>query len=138
MVLPARGDAHEVAALRSSHPGQDEDLVTLGDHVVDCHPCVVKRRVEHLEQLPHPGLPRREAWHLLVLDVVVRDEFVDRGEIARADPLEELTCQGLVGIGLGSGHWLAFLRRWHRARSGHRTTEIARILAIRARAKMLR
>ena len=33
---------------------------------------------------------------VLVLDEIVRDEFVDRGEIARADPLEELTCQGLA------------------------------------------
>jgi hypothetical protein len=47
-----------------------------------------------------------------VLDVVVRDEFVDRGEIARADSLEELTCKGLAGIGFGSGHGLAILRRW--------------------------
>jgi hypothetical protein len=85
--------------------------LSLGDHVLDCHPSVVERRVEHLEQLPYPGLPRREAGHLLVLDEVVRDEFVDRGEIARADPLEELAREGLAGIGLGRRHWLAFLRR---------------------------
>jgi hypothetical protein len=34
-----------------------------------------------------------------VLDVVVRDEFVDHAEVSRTDSLEELTGQGLVGIG---------------------------------------
>jgi hypothetical protein len=38
-------------------------------------------------------------------DVVVRDEFVDRAEVSRTDSLEELTGQGLVGI----GHRFAFL-----------------------------
>ena len=41
------------------------------DHVVDLHPGVRERRVEHLEQLPHRGLARRETGHLLVFDVIV-------------------------------------------------------------------
>jgi hypothetical protein len=42
-----------------------------------------------------------------VFDVVVRDEFFDRAEVSRTDSLEELTGQGLVGV----GHGFAFLRR---------------------------
>src|ERR1700734_4536757 len=45
--VAGRGDAHEVATLGSGHPRQDEDLVTFGDHVVDLHPRLIERRVEH-------------------------------------------------------------------------------------------
>ena len=109
MVLPVGGDAHEFAPLSSGHPGQDEDLVTFGDHVVNLQPGLIERGVEHLEQLPHPGFTRREARHLLVFDEGVRDEFVDRTEVCRPevcrpDSPEELTCQGLVRIGAGVRH----------------------------------
>ena len=98
---PAAGDAEE-AVLLAVVGGPHDDLVTLGDHVVDRPPLPHATDVveQHAQALPAGGQVRRPALHRPCR----ADQCGHRADVAVADQVQEPDRESLVrGQGVGRG-----------------------------------
>src|SRR6266540_2317868 len=102
-LLPRCGDAHEVALVRSGHRGPDDDLVALGNDVVDRRLAVRERGTEQREPLPLALPARRHPRRRRVVDVILGGRLVNHDEIPAVQHfvVEHLHCR----LVLLHAHW---------------------------------